>query len=222
LAQLFLTPAQCRMARALLNWTQPELAERCNLAPMTISKFEKENIDYRPEARTLKKIASVFKLAGIAFTENGGVEPKANLVTVLEGEDANAQVLEDIYNKLKDKGGEVLIAGLAEVEKSDTEAYTFLKSHLKRLQEANISERILIEEGDTNIVAPTHWYRYLPKGKVTNTPFQIYGNNLALIEWGPPQKIILIEHPLFAQTFKNLFDVVWDDAAPVNSEDKDA
>lgn len=215
LTQFLLSPAQCRMARALLNWTQPELADRCSLAPMTISKFEKEDLKYRPEARTLKKITAVLEIAGIAFTANGGVEPHHNLVTVLEGDDANAQVLEDIYTKFKDKGGEVLIAGLTEVEKTNTEAYEFLQGHLKRLQAAKITERILIEEGDTNIVAPSHWYRYLPKGKFTNTPFQLYGDNLALIEWGPPQKVILIKHPLFAQTFRNLFNVVWEQAAQV-------
>ena len=128
------------MARALLNWTQPELAERCNLAPMTISKFEKQDPNYRPEARTLKKITSVLEIAGLEFTTNGGVQPASNLVTVLEGEDANAQVLEDIYNKLKDTGGEVLIAGLTEVDKNDKEAYEFLNSHLKRLRDAKISE----------------------------------------------------------------------------------
>lgn len=215
MTQFLLSPAQCRMARALLNWTQPELAERCNLAPMTISKFEKEDAKNRPEARTLKKITTIFEMAGISFTPNGGVEPHHNLVTVLEGDDANARILEDIYMQFKETGGEVLIAGLSEVEETDRDAYSFLKAHIKRLQDANITERILIEEGDTKIVAPAHWYRWLPKGKFSNTPFQLYGDNLALIEWGPPQKIILIKHPHFARTFRNLFDAVWETATPV-------
>ena len=37
---LYLTPAQCRMARAYLQWSQPELAERAGLVAMTVSKFE--------------------------------------------------------------------------------------------------------------------------------------------------------------------------------------
>jgi transcriptional regulator with XRE-family HTH domain len=35
-----LTPAQCRAARALLNWTQEELAERAEVSRGTIRGFE--------------------------------------------------------------------------------------------------------------------------------------------------------------------------------------
>ncbi|NCC23198.1 MAG: XRE family transcriptional regulator [Alphaproteobacteria bacterium] len=213
----FLSPAQCRMARALLNWTQPTLAERCGLAPMTISKFEKEEGRYNPEARTLRKIMSVFEVAGVAFTQSGGVEPVDNLVTILEGDDANFRLLDDIYNTLKDTGGEVLIAGLREVSKSEERAYEFLSEHLQRLIAADISERILLEEGDENLVAPAEWYRYLPKGRFTDSPFQLYGANLALIQWGPPQHIVLIKHKIFAQTFRNLFDIIWEQATPVST-----
>jgi len=206
------------MARALLNWTQPELAERCNLAVMTISKFEKGDLGARPEARTLDKIASVFEVAGVSFTEAGGVEPRDNLVTVLEGEDVNYRVLDDIYYSLKDKkGAEVLIAGLTEVDKTKDKAkYDFLVAHLKRLQEAGITERMLIQEGDTNLVAPEHWYRYIPKDKFTNTPFQIYGNRIAMKEWGDTQRIVIIEHERFAATLRNLFNLVWEQAKPAS------
>ena len=207
------------MARALLNWTQPELAERCGLAVMTVSKFEKGDPDARPEARTLRKIATVFEIAGVSFTGQGGVEPCDNLLTVLEGEDANYRILDDIYHSLKDTGGEILIAGLTEVDESDKERYDFLVGHLERLQEAGITERILIEEGDTNFVAPPDWYRYLPKDKFNNTPFQVYGNRIAMKEWGPPQRIVVIEHPRFAATLRNLFDLVWEQATPVQEQE---
>ena len=37
-----MTPKQCRMARAALDWTVRELAERANVMPNTVSNFEKE------------------------------------------------------------------------------------------------------------------------------------------------------------------------------------
>ncbi len=202
------------MARALLDWTQPELAERCDLAVMTISKFEKGDLGAKAETRTLNRIASVFEIAGVAFTEAGGVEPKENLVTILEGEDVNYRILDDIYHTLKGKKhAEVLIAGLTEVDpNADKEKYDFLIAHLQRLKQAGITERILIQEGDKNLVAPAEWYRYLPKNKFSNTPFQIYGNKIVMKEFGKNQRMIIIEHTRFAETLRNLFDLVWDNA----------
>jgi transcriptional regulator with XRE-family HTH domain len=37
-----MTPAQCRAARALLDWTQPRLAEEAELGLSTIVDFERQ------------------------------------------------------------------------------------------------------------------------------------------------------------------------------------
>lgn len=215
LSNSFISPAQCRMARALLQWSQPDLAERCGLATMTISKFEKDE-GGKPEARTISKIAAVFEMAGVAFSNDGGVKPIQNLITILEGQDANYRVLEDIWHRLKDTGGEVLIAGLREFDPGENpQGHDFVKAHVNRLKENGITERMLLEDGDTNLLAPPEWYRYLPKDKFSDTPFQLYGDRIAMIDFGPPQKIVVVEHPRFANTFRNLFDLVWEDAKPV-------
>lgn len=208
---LFITPAQCRMARAFLNWSQPELAKRCGINAQTVSNFE--NQGKRAEVRTLQKIASVVEMAGVVLQEDGGISPQKNILTVLEGEDANSRLLDDIYHSLKDTGGEVLIAGLAETPRDDKEGRKALEWHLDRLNEAGISERILIDEEDTNLVAPSHWYRWLPKEHFSGTPFQAYGDKVALINWGPPQEILVIDHATFARAFTAMFDMVWKMAA---------
>ena len=216
MVNVFLTPAQCRMARALLDWTQPELAERCGLAVMTISKFEKEEGTAVPEVRTLQKITTVFEIAGVVFTDAGGVEPKSNFVTVLEGKDVNNAILDDVYETMKNKkGAEVLIAGLSEVDADQKEKYAFLQAHLKRLKAAGITERILINKGDRNIVAPAEWYRYVPQGQFDNAPFQIYDNKIVMKEWGEKERMLIIEHSNFANTLRNMFNIVWDQSEPV-------
>ncbi len=210
-------PAQCRAARALLNWSQPILAERSGITVNPIISFEKES-GSKPAARTMRRIVHTFDLAGIAFTDNGGVEWQNNLVTILEGDEANSELLEDIYHTLKAKGGEVLIAGLAEPGEENQELRNFIEGHVERLQSAKISERILIEEGDSNIIAPSHWYRWVSGKNFSTTPFQLYGDKLAMIDWGPPQQITILHHPLYAQTFRNLFEQVWQHASPVDGQ----
>lgn len=201
------------MARAFLNWGQPELAERCGVSAQTISNFERDA--GHAEARTAAKIATVLEVAGIRLLPSGGIEPRNDLITVLEGDDAGWRLLDNIYDTLKEDGGEVLIAGLREADPSETARRQQLERHISRLQEAGITERILIEEGEKNLIAPQAWYRWLPSAHFSNTPFQVYGDRIALRDWGPPQRIVLVEHPGFAATFRNLFDVAWQHAKPV-------
>ena len=208
-----LTAGQCRAARAFLNWSQPELAARCALTVNPIVNFEKDG-GAKPAARTLNRIVRAFVLAGIVFTSTGGVERANTLVTVLEGADANTQLLDDILHSLKAKGGEVLIAGLSEPG-DDSPLRDFIASHIERLQGANISERILIEAGDTNLIAPQAWYRWVAGEEFSPTPFQLYGDKLAMIDWGPPQQITILHHPLYARTFRSLFEQVWHASQPV-------
>jgi transcriptional regulator with XRE-family HTH domain len=65
------TAAQCRAARALLNWSQAKLGEASKVATKTIADFEREV--RTPYDRTLTDIRSALESAGIAFiAENGG------------------------------------------------------------------------------------------------------------------------------------------------------
>ncbi len=207
---------QIKAARSLLGWKQSDLADHAGVSKDTVLNIERGRSI--PQTDTYKKIIQAIEFAGVSFTEKGGVEPANNLVTVLEGENVNKQILNDIYYTMKDTGGEVLIVGLSEVSKSNTEHYEFVKSHINRLIKAGITERILIEKGDKNIIAPNHWYRYLPKGKFYNTPFQLYNNRVVMKELGITQKMIVIQHKRFYQILKNMFDLVWEHAEPISEQ----
>jgi transcriptional regulator with XRE-family HTH domain len=59
------TNAQCRAARALLNWTQDDLAAHSKITQKTIADFERGAT--HPHAQTLVQIAAAFEAAGIEF-----------------------------------------------------------------------------------------------------------------------------------------------------------
>lgn len=64
-------PDQCRAARALLNWSQADLAERAKVAKQTLADFERGA--RTPYARTLADIRAALEGAGIEFiAPNGG------------------------------------------------------------------------------------------------------------------------------------------------------
>jgi len=62
---LFL-PAQCRAARALLNWSQAELSEKASVSKQTLVDFERGA--RQPYPRTLADIRSALEAAGVEFT----------------------------------------------------------------------------------------------------------------------------------------------------------
>lgn len=65
-----ISPEQCRAARALLNWTQAELAERVSISAVSIRAFEKGG---EMRDSNLKLIRMTFEAAGVTFIpENGG------------------------------------------------------------------------------------------------------------------------------------------------------
>ena len=65
-----MTPTQCRMARAALDWSTADLARAADIGQATVNRFETGR-----DARisTVEKLRSALEAAGIAFiAENGG------------------------------------------------------------------------------------------------------------------------------------------------------
>ena len=61
-----LTPAQCRAARALLNWSQEELVRHAKITKKTIADFERGAT--QPRRQTLDQILAAFEAVEIEFT----------------------------------------------------------------------------------------------------------------------------------------------------------
>jgi DNA-binding XRE family transcriptional regulator len=69
-----ISPAQCRAARGLLDWTQGELAQKVGVALRTIQDFE--NGRRTPLAIVRSSIKQAFVQAGIEFLPMEGLRRK--------------------------------------------------------------------------------------------------------------------------------------------------
>ena len=65
-----MTPAQCRAARALLDWNQTTLGEVASLGLSTVVDFERSRREI--SAAALSAIPSALEAAGVIFMEEGG------------------------------------------------------------------------------------------------------------------------------------------------------
>ncbi|MHC2463501.1 helix-turn-helix domain-containing protein [Bradyrhizobium embrapense] len=67
----FISPAQCRAGRALLDMTQPQLASIAGLGLSTVVDFERQRRTVSEEA--VRKMQEALEKAGVQFIpENGG------------------------------------------------------------------------------------------------------------------------------------------------------
>jgi transcriptional regulator with XRE-family HTH domain len=64
-----ITPAQCRAARALLNWSQQDLADASRVGNATIRNFESSKSI--PQNATMDVLVRAFLAAGVTFLDHG-------------------------------------------------------------------------------------------------------------------------------------------------------
>lgn len=74
-----LTPEQCRAARAILDWTQVDLADRTKVSDTTIRKFELGHSSLKDSTAQLLRLT--FEAAGVEFLDSNGGGPGARLAT---------------------------------------------------------------------------------------------------------------------------------------------
>ena len=73
-----MTPAQCRMARAALDWNASNLAASAGVGVATINRFERGGIVTTTQD-TVSKLRTALETAGVVFVEPNGLGPGVRL-----------------------------------------------------------------------------------------------------------------------------------------------
>ena len=195
-------PNQVKAARALLGWSQDDLAERAGLSKASIAKFEIN--EREPHQSSMDGILQAFELSGIVFTKNG-VELKDDAVTVIEGDDWYLRLLDDVYYSLKDCKHPELLLICADDRVSSLE----VNDSYRKMRSAGVKMRQLVEEDNSYLMGSLNEYRYLPKERFNNYVSLIYGQKVAICT-DTNTKAIVFKDPILAKTWTNIFDVMWD------------
>lgn len=204
-----ITGRQIRAARGLLEWTGADLARRAEVTPLTISKVESDLV--QPQEKTLNKILSVFDRQGVEFIDDEGVRIRKQQVRVFTGKAGYRQLLNHIYDTLKESGGRIRQFNFSD-GKYLAYADNFVETHLKRMGEIdNLDAKVLTVESEANLQVSYSQYRWLDKAFKNLTPYYVYNDNvvLALNEMGYKREFVSINCKFLAERYVEQFDVFW-------------
>ncbi len=209
-----ITVTQLKAARALLGWTQLDLATQSGMSLAAINKLEREAVT--PRRHTLDILQQTLEQAGVEFIEGPGVRLTDSLlkIRVLNGHQAIIQLLNDVFEtmrRLPAPRPNVLISG---VDEAKWNAYNEEVVALQQIRTAEygIRHRVLICEGDTNFLPNldvAQIYRWVSRDLFTQMPYYVYHDKYALVLWGPPIKVMIIQSRLIAETYRRQFEINW-------------
>jgi DNA-binding XRE family transcriptional regulator len=218
MARQELYPPQLRAARALVNWTRAELADRAEVGEQTIHRME--NNQGRAEIQTQHKLRRALELAGVEFTDQEGVKFQISDMQILNGYEGFCRFYDILYNDLVTNGGAIDACGVDEDMFSKCHGDQ-TQPHLSRMtalaQTRNdFRMRILICEGDENYIASGYAdYRWLSEKYFSPACFYVFNNYLALISFTakPTPQVIFIRSKAFADAYRQQFQKLWETAA---------
>ena len=187
-----ITITQIKGARGLLDWTQNDLAKAAGLSRPALNNLESGLTS--PQAETLRRLKTAIERAGVEFIP-GGCRLKELIleVSIFEGNEALFNLYDDILAVFAGQGGVIHISGVDERKFVKAGGDRFF-AYLKKFDAADIVDNLLAKEGDTHLVVPAKCYRWVPEEIYSQTPYMVYGDNYAIILWGPPVKIVLIRN----------------------------
>jgi len=203
-----ISTGQIRAARALLDWTQGELAKRSGLSLRALNSIERGLAV--PRIDNLRAIQETLERENIEFGENDGVRRKTERLEIikLEGDTYLNHHLIDIMQEVHTPGAEIFY-NLASEEPHSILRPEMLDDYFRHIARRGITERILIATNEQWILSPPSWYRWMKPEAFNHIFYIVYGDNVAFQILGRPHRVIVIRNPGIADMFRRQFEFNW-------------
>lgn len=204
------TIEQIRAARALLDWSQSDLANFAGLSQTGIARIE--NGTNQPNSSTLEKIKNAFEISDIEFIGTRGVQRRSNEIKILNGHHGFIEFLNDVYAVLSADNNtkEIVVNNVSEDFFLHWER-DFVHVHQARMENIGARYKIIIKEGDKNFIASKYAeYRTVPNAAFSHISYYVYGSRAALIDFGKDDVIVYImQSQPIANFFHGEFEKIW-------------
>ena len=205
-----LTIEQIRAGRALLDWSQSDLANKAGLSQTGIARLE--NGTHKPNQSTLDKIYSAFTGAGLEFIDDGVRRARERLIT-FHGQTAYQRLLDDVYETMKNiEKREIRLIGVKDFDGKNDPNYKLTIQQIERLDELGAKSYVLAEKDTTENLSGADTYRWIPSRFIENYTVYIYGTRLGFLDRRETMKVVVLDNPYFSDTLRSFFDFAWENA----------
>ncbi len=195
---------QIRAARALIDMSQPELAEASGVSVAALRRIEAGE---EGNARTYEKLKRALQSRNVVFTQDGVAWQQFPVIHTFgkSHEEAYLALLEDAHEHLKTvKNPELLI-----MYADDRVSPPSVNNKYRAMRSEGIAMRQMVMEGNEYLIGPLEEYRYIPRKHFANRVTLIYGDRIANETADVHQGLVRID-PLNADIQRKTFDLLWE------------
>lgn len=202
-----ITLTQIKAARALLNWTQENLARAASLSLPAINNLERGLTT--PRRETLLSIEKALVDAGIDFIDRSGVKlrPPELETQIIEGSDW-LKKYDDIIISHMNKPDDEICQFSCNERLWMTYGGATNHHYIVHRNKVHFKERILIPQRQDFVTNLRSVYRYHNDELFKQVSWQVFGAYVAQIIW-MKQQILLTRSPVLADAQRAIFNELW-------------
>ena len=200
------TVDQLKAARALLGWSQADLAQKSGYSLPAINNIERGA--YKAHSATMEDIIQTFEQNGIQFLDGPGVrlENSSLRIKCYEGTDAVHFLFKKIEAALEESDQELYICGIDE-KIIKTQFGKDLIRLQKQMKNNNI--RILTYQRFSDGMTFAHFQKRIVPDTVPLLPCFIYAGRVATALLDNPIHIAILYNEKLAQDYARYFNHLW-------------
>lgn len=205
-----ITIEQIRAARAMLNWSQRQLAEAAGISRRSLISIEAGLVV--PRLPTLKAIKNAMEKARIIFADDCTVSLRRDVFEISrhEGIGAIEALSDELIECFRSGEREVLLCNTDERRWLENKPQAVHERYHKALTSMGVEERCLIAYGDTVIISAPEFYRWMPREYYSEASYIVCGNLLAIVVWQPILRIVKIYNKDIAVAYRKHFECLWE------------
>lgn len=202
-----LTIQQLKAARALLGWTQQDLARAAGMHLNVINNLERGTTN--PRQKTVEKLQKALEDSGVAFLGARGVElaRQAMALRKVEGPGCIAALIEDVLRHAGGAGDEILSV-MGDIRNFNAHDADAARAFYDEKAARGFRERLITCARPGFYPRHSQDYRVLAPAALGAVDTVIYGDSVAFIAWHD-QEVVILRGADFAQGQRRVFEMLW-------------